>query len=64
MAWSSERMLDDAQVLAMREEWSPAEFANALEQERKGDLIDSQTNARLNAELLRIRTLCQKAIPA
>ena len=63
-AWSNDRDLEGADVKPMRDEWSPAALATALEAERKGTTPDAQTKARLAAELLRIRTLAQSAVTA
>ena len=48
----------------MRDEWSPAALATALEGERKGDTLTEDQSTRLAAELLRIRTLSQSAVTA
>ena len=62
-AWCAEHDLDDAAVKPMRDEWSPAALATALESERKGGtpLTEAQA-ADLRAELRRIRTLAQSAV--
>lgn len=62
--WSAARLLDGAEVKPMRDEWSPAALATALECERKGDALTEDQSARLTAELLRIRTLSQSAVTA
>ena len=62
--WSSARPLDAAEVKPMRDEWSPAALATALEGERKGDTLTKDQSTRLAAELLRIRTLSQSAVTA
>ena len=61
--WASQRMLDTAKTVPMREEWSPAAFAAALEAERKGETLDQATASRLATELLRMRTLTRDALP-
>ena len=61
-AWSADRNLDGAKVKPMRDEWSPAAFAAALEAERKGDALTSAQQDDLTAELLRIRTLAKSAV--
>jgi hypothetical protein len=63
-AWSAERTLDRAQVKPMRDEWSPAALATALEAERKGEDLNEDTAGTLAAELLRIRTLAQSTVTA
>ncbi|MGB0172028.1 MAG: hypothetical protein ACPF8Y_08625 [Flavobacteriales bacterium] len=62
--WSAARPLDTAEVKPMRDEWSPAALATALEGERKGDTLTEDQSTRLAAELLRIRTLSQSAVTA
>lgn len=62
--WSAARPLDAAEVKPMRDEWSPAALATALESERKGDTLTEDQSTRLAAELLRIRTLSQSAVTA
>lgn len=61
--WASHRVLDTAETVPMREEWSPAAFAAALETERKGETLDQATASRLATELLRMRTLTRDALP-
>ena len=63
-AWSAERTLDGAQVKPMRDEWSPAALATALEAERKGEVLNEDTAGTLAAELLRLRTLAQSTVTA
>ena len=41
--WSADRTLDGAQVKPMRDEWSPASLATALEAERKGEGLSEDT---------------------
>ena len=62
--WSAACPLDAAEVKPMRDEWSPAALATALESERKGDTLTEDQSTRLAAELLRIRTLSQSAVTA
>ena len=62
--WSAARPLDTAEVKPMRDEWSPAALATALEGERKGDTLTEDQSTRLASELLRIRTLSQSAVTA
>ena len=62
--WSAARPLDAAEVKPMRDEWSPAALATALESERKGNTLTEDQSTRLAAELLRIRTLSQSAVTA
>jgi len=62
--WSANRPLDTAEVKPMRDEWSPAALATALESERKSDPLTEEQSARLAAELLRIRTLSQSTVTA
>ena len=52
-AWSADRTLDGAQVLA-----------TALEAERKGEELSEDTTGTLAAELLRLRTLAQSTVTA
>jgi hypothetical protein len=63
-AWSSDRDLDGAEIKPMRDEWSPAALAAALEAERKGEEAQEKVASNLLAELLRIRTLAQSAVTA
>ena len=63
-AWSADRTLDGAQVKPMRDEWSPAALATALEAERKGEDLSEDTANTLAAELLRLRTLAQSTVTA
>lgn len=60
--WSTERHTEDIQTRPMRDEWSPQELATALECERKGQELDDNTAARLEEELLRLRTLDAAAL--
>lgn len=61
-AWSADRELGEAPVKPMRDEWSPAAFATALESERKSEVLPKGHSHLLEAELLRIRTLAQSAV--
>ena len=63
-SWAAERDLEGAEVKPMREEWSPAALASALETERKGEPLEADQRHNLQAELLRIRTLAKSAVVA
>jgi len=62
--WSADRTLEGAKTVPMREEWSPAALASAIESERKGEVLDEATSGRLQTELLRMQTLIRGAIVA
>lgn len=62
--WSAERPLNDAHKRPMRDEWSPAVFAQALESERKGLPLSEADDQRLREELLRLRNLAQSRVAA
>ena len=61
-AWCADHDLEDAAVKPMRDEWSPAALASALESERKGTPLTEAQAADVRAELRRIRTLAQSAV--
>jgi len=62
--WSADRPLEGVTARPMRDEWDAHTLAATLESERMGKPIEPETIARLEEELLRIRTLDAAAVTA
>jgi hypothetical protein len=55
--WAVERDLEGVHNRPMRDEWTPDEFAAALEAERTGHTLEDPTQQRLAEEIVRLRSL-------
>ena len=55
--WAAERDLEGVHNRPMRDEWTPDEFAAALEAERTGQSLEGAMQQRLAEEFLRLRSL-------
>lgn len=56
-SWSADWALDGITARPMRDQWSPAALAKALESHRRGEAISDLELNRLKEELLRMRSL-------
>ena len=61
--WSADRDLEGTQSRPMRDEWAADALAAAIEDQRKGQALDTETESRLAEELLRLRRLDSAAVP-
>jgi len=61
--WSEDQNFENIQNRPMRDEWSADALAAALEDQRKGQGLNPETEVRLAEELLRITRLDSASVP-